>query len=814
MKGIDWQRIVEIALKKKIQRALIGLSLFLVLFGLIGYFTLPSIIRSQTEKLIADKLHRPVTLERITVNPYTLTVTVQKFKLMEPDGNTVFASFDELKVNSSIQSLFRLAPVIEELKLINPYFRVARNGDGRYNIDDIIAPPAVPAPTPSDTTLRLLVDKISIEGGSFAYDDAFSSRPINALIEKFDLAVNDVSVDLGKREASVAEVLSNSAQFTVKHHKGGASQPKAAVASARAASTPDKNDTPPFVAVIEKIAIANWRAQIEDHHPKKSAVTTVSNLSLDVQHLSTKPGEKGTLALKAAVNDTGSIAVNGTLAPTPLQAHLALDIKAADITALQPYFTEQVNLFITSAQLSANGSLALAQETSGAMGGAFTGNLLLGNVATVDKFNVDDFLRWQSLAINGVQAHLRPFSLAIDHIALDDFYARIIVNRKGRINLQDIVRSGKDKRLTDASETDDAKETQAATNTKTSRHLPGKTVTAPSPPITIGSVTLSNGKVLFTDNYITPHYTANLLGLGGTIAGLSSDAKSTASVALRGMVNSAPLQIRGKVNPLKDELFLDLKASVKGMELAPLSPYADKYAGYGIQKGQLSFAVSYKLDRRQLSAENRLVLDQLTFGEKVDSPSATTLPVTLAVALLRDRNGVIDINLPIRGSLDDPEFSVGGVIVQVVVNLLTKAATAPFSLLASALGGGEELSWIAFDAGQATILKQNEAKLTALAKALNDRPALKLEITGIVDPDSDSQGLVKAGLQRKRLLLLKAKITNDDLIALGNRRAQATKEWLVTKGGVPTERIFILASKVAAKDDSKPKSSRVDFSLK
>ena len=343
---------------------------------------------------------------------------------------------------------------------------------------------------------------------------------------------------------------------------------------------------------------------------------------------------------------------------------------------------------------------------------------------------------------------------------------------------------------------------------------------------------------------------------------------------MHGKVNSAPLSISGKVNPLKGDLLLDLKAEVKGMDLAPLSAYSGKYAGYGIEKGQLSFDVGYKVEDRKLTAENRLILDQLTFGSKVDSPQATKLPVLLAVSLLRDRNGVIDIKLPISGSLDDPQFSVGGIIVQVIVNLLSKAITSPFALLGSAFGGGEELAWLEFDPGRFAIPATGEKKLVTLAKALNDRPALKLEITGRTDPLIDKTGLARVSIDRKvralklkeevakgksisqenivvspaeypvllkrvykdedfkkprnligfqknlpvpemeKLMMANTKITDADLLALGNQRAQAVKEWLVTKGKVPVERIFILASKPIGKDAGKAKPNRVDFSLK
>jgi hypothetical protein len=301
-----------------------------------------------------------------------------------------------------------------------------------------------------------------------------------------------------------------------------------------------------------------------------------------------------------------------------------------------------------------------------------------------------------------------------------------------------------------------------------------------------------------------------------------------------------------------------------------------KYAGYGIERGKLSVNVKYKVENRKLAAENNIYLDQLTFGDKVDSPTATKLPVTLAVALLKDRNGVIDVNLPISGSLDDPQFSVGGIIVQVIVNLIVKAVTAPFALLGSLFGGGEELAYLEFAPGSAKLDKEDTGKLGNITKALTERPGLKLDVAGRVDPAADREGLKRGSIERKvkvqkfndlrregkapasadlvevdqaeyerylrraygdesfpkprnvigiakdlpvpemeTLMLTNAQVGDEDLRQLANARAQAAKEWLVSEGKIPEGRVFIVAPKLTAegiKDKGQP--TRVDFVLK
>ncbi len=259
-------------------------------------------------------------------------------------------------------------------------------------------------------------------------------------------------------------------------------------------------------------------------------------------------------------------------------------------------------------------------------------------------------------------------------------------------------------------------------------------------PLTVGRIELVRGNVQYSDFYIRPNYSANLTDVNGSISAMS--ATQSGNVAISAKVDgSSPVEISGRMNPLAHDLTLDLAGKAHDIDLPPLSAYSAKYAGYGITKGKLSFDVSYKVENRKLSANNRVILDQLTFGEHVDSPTATKLPVLLAVALLKDVHGVIDIDLPVEGSLDDPQFSVGGLIVKVIVNLLTKAVTAPFALLGAAFGGGEELSMIEFKPGVATLDPAADAKIDKLAKALTARPALRLDIGGHTDTAADSEAL-------------------------------------------------------------------------
>lgn len=833
------------------------------------------------------------------------------------------------EANKSIIKLPELTVTLKDAQLLSKRIEVAklaingieaditRNANQQFNFENLLTPPsaatantkkgtttattqtvaapaastpAAPAadkaePAKPEAAFSFALAELTIQNAALRFTDMQAAHPMQAKAEKFDLSVHKINVDTGSKLVSVDEVVSNKATFFLQQDKPRIDAGKAA-SLARSSKARGDAASAPYTIDVKKIGIDNWSARLEDRSLKRPAITTIEPLKLSMQNVSTRAGARGKLDLQAAVNKTGKVAISGDLGMAPLHTNLALDLQSVDIMQVQPYITDQINILLTRADISGKGTLQIDQGKNGELLGGFKGDLTLGNLGTVDKLSANEFLRWKSLHFGGMDVRLAPFALSIEQVALSDFFARIILDAKGRINLQDVKvadTGGVQKSVTQA-------EPNAATNAATTAApaaapakekvavLPPAKPASDIPPIKIKKLTLQGGHVRFTDNFIKPNYTANLMKFGGVVSGLSSDANSSANVNLKGQVNSAPLEIDGKINPLKGDLTMDIKAAVHGMELAPLSPYSGRYIGYGIEKGKLSFEVAYQVENRVLTAQNRLVLEQLTLGDKIESPTATNLPVNFALSLLRDRNGVIDINLPIGGSLDDPQFSVGGLIVKVIVNVITKAVTAPFTLLGSLFGGGEELSILEFDPGRARITDAGAAKLTSMSKLLLDRPALKLEITGRTDPETDREGLKKASIDRKvralklkdmvgrgesadttkltvtpqeypsllkrvykdadfkkprnmiglqkdipveemeNLLSTNATVSEDDLISLANRRAQAVKDWLTNEGKVPDTRIFILGSKSGnqgAKDDAaKAKANRVDFSLK
>jgi hypothetical protein len=271
---------------------------------------------------------------------------------------------------------------------------------------------------------------------------------------------------------------------------------------------------------------------------------------------------------------------------------------------------------------------------------------------------------------------------------------------------------------------------------------------APAMPMSIKRIVLKSGQANFADLSVKPNFATGIQNLEGTVVGLSSKPNSRAKVDLRGSVDAfAPVSISGEVNVLSAALYTDLTMSFKNIELSTFNPYSGKFAGYNISKGKLTTELHYKVDGRKLDAQHHIIVDQLEFGDKTESKDAVSLPVKLAVALLKDRDGVIDLNLPVTGSLDDPQFKLAPIIWKVFVHILEKAVTAPFALLGSLFGGGPDLQFVDFQPGAAELDPGATEKARTMVKALDSRPQLKIEIPIAVLGELDRPQLVEEKFQ-------------------------------------------------------------------
>jgi hypothetical protein len=533
----------------------------------------------------------------------------------------------------------------------------------------------------------------------------------------------------------------------------GAAAPGTASAAAVPANgavvttSPSAAATPPWKLEVREFALRDAGISAEDRTVQPAAKVLLAPLSLTVRGASLDLAKPVKVTLDTKINETGSLALDGELTPRPFAAAVEMKLAGVDLTAAQPYIAQRTAMVLRGGRLG--GALQVAY---GAAKPAIklTGDLYIEKLHTVDAALHDDLVNWERVDVRGLDVQQGPDRLEIADIAIRKPYARVIIESDTNLNVAKALKSPGA-----VGSIPTRPPTSAAAKAAPAKAVTVKTVLLRAPaaaepalPMAIKKIRVEEGRLDFADLSISPHFSAGIVGLQGSILGLSSNPKSRAKVDLRGQLDQfSPVSINGEVNVLSAALYSDLSMSFRNIELSIFNPYSGRWAGYDIAKGKLTTDMHYKVIDRKLDAEHHIVIDQLEFGEKTASKDAVSLPVKLAVALLKDRNGVIDLPLPVTGSLDDPKFRLAPIIWRVLVNLLEKAVTAPFALLGSLFGAGPELQFIDFQPGSNDLSAAESGKLKALVKALAERPQLKLEVPIAAVPNLDRPALVAAAFQ-------------------------------------------------------------------
>jgi hypothetical protein len=504
-------------------------------------------------------------------------------------------------------------------------------------------------------------------------------------------------------------------------------------------------------ATVHDVEFTNCAFQLEDLTTSRPARLDLDNIALSIKNISNLPGTNLTVDLSLRWNTNGAIKTVISVSLVPLSADIQFALDRLDFGTLDPYLESKFNLFIPDSQFGLHGQVQLRTPEGQLPEITFRGDTWIDGLRVVDGVIGEDLLKWNSVRVSGIEANVNPLAVAIKEIALDNVAARLVIETNRTINLLAALKPpGTTNTVADTNAPADTNVTVAAA---AKPETPTTNAAAPValPPISIGTIVISNNSASFTDRSLTPNVNMAVLEFGGTIAGISSAESGRADVNLSAKVDGVgPVDISGHINPFSKTETKDLKVTVKDFDLTPASPYSGKFAGYRIAKGKLNLDLAYDIIGRNLKSKNVITLDRFTFGDKVESPDATHLPVRLAIALLKDRNGQILLDVPVEGSLDDPKFRVGRVVWHTILNILSKAATSPFSLLGALVGGaGEELSYQDFTPGSAILTPANEKKLDSLVKALYERPGLQLEIAGSIDPEADRDALRRANLDKQ-----------------------------------------------------------------
>jgi len=838
---------------------------FASIFGytLIGFFLLPYIIKAHVIPRVAEQLHRPVLIEDVEVNPFSLSLRATGFEIREVDESPVMG-FEELFINLQASSLFRRAYVFDSIRLTFPYVSAVVSKEGRLNLLDLLpadkgpqpaappqadkAPSQIPAieigefeiaqgivefrddskpkpyaleivpihialknfytkpggdnsyafsaelgkgetltwqgtislePIRSEGTLSLSGVKLATfwqyvrdqynfdltagilqAEGRYRFDTATSPPDLRVFktgVHLSDIRLNEkgeddpikviptldvegFDLDLRGRKIAIESVTmadgtdrvwinaDKSVNFAtifnpVKTHSTAESSPS----SPTSASAVPGEQGGSCTILIRDARVTNHTIHFEDRSlpfPMRADITSLSAGTHDFVF-----PFKGSIPLTAEykLNRTGVVRVEGQIVAKPFQLDMEVGVKNIELQPFQPYLETFSRISIDSGSIDLNGQVHIAVEHPRAPFLTYRGNLSVKALAIADRERGDEVASMKRFSLNTIQLTLDPTSLSIREVGLEEPAVHLVVQSDGSLNLANL-------RSTEAPSTP-TDQTPAPTQ---------KSKTAPVP-VTIGTVKLLKAAVTFRDETVQPPASTGLSDFTGTIKGLSSKQIARADVDLAGRVDRvAPLKIAGTINPLSEDAFTDLAITFDNLDLTTGGPYSRKYVGYELSKGKLSFDLKYKVSQKLLEAENKVVVDQLTFGEKTDSPDATSLPVPFAVALLQDRNGKIEIDLPIRGDLNDPDFKYGRVLLSTLGNLLTKMVASPFALIGKLVPGGsdgEALQYLEFEPGSATLAGEEIKKIDVLAKALEERPGLRLDVAGTADPALDGKAL-------------------------------------------------------------------------
>ena len=488
--------------------------------------------------------------------------------------------------------------------------------------------------------------------------------------------------------------------------------------------TSDKEEAP-WVLELAEFKIDNYALQFKDYTTTKPVSLNLSELNFSMTDFNNQPGTRLPLSFSSRFNKNGRIEISGHSITEPFKTDLDITISQVGIDSFEPYINQSARLDVIGGFFNTKGKLAISQAKQADLKLNYQGNITIKGLHTRDHILKQDFLKWQQLSLNGLDFNLQPGQLTIKSINLDKPYARVTIKKDKTTNISDVI----------VAETPDQK---PKPSNKESTPFAYK----------INQFKITGGESDFSDYSLILPFVVNLNDLEGAIDNISSNSKAMIKIGLDGKAfDLSPVKIQGSLNTDLDEL--DIAMHYKSFPLPFLSPYMVEFSGDKIEKGKMSLDLRYQVRNNKLTATNDLVIDQFELGEKVDNPDAVNLPLRLAAVLLRDKDGRITINMPVEGSMDDPEFSVGRLVLDVFINLLTKIAASPFTAIASFLKSDADFSVVTFAAGNAEINAEQGKKLDELATALVQKQELSLEVKGIAYINQDWPAMNEIALKDK-----------------------------------------------------------------
>lgn len=594
------------------------------------------------------------------------------------------------------------------------------------------------------------------------YSDASRATPISL---EADLAMSLAggSLDLGRQEASIKRLALTGGGVTFAQTPASPgkaadrkkARPETGQEATQAEAGPARKR--PWKLALNHFAVSGFRLGFVDQKSKPPLAYDLTDLRAEVKDFGSTGGRPVSFEAQAGIRQGGSASLSGTMSQSDGQLgqiKAQVSIAQLNLRPLASLVTEHAALTLVSGDLSANTHLLYAtdgpQPSLTVEGEARIGKLLLNEENTGERF-----LAWKELAASGLDFGLNPDRLTIKEVRLREPGAKIIIFKDKSLNLAKVRRQENEA---------ESEET-------------GK----PPFPVAVERVRLENGVVDFADLSLVLPFATRIEQCKGAATGISTKPASHASLRFEGRVGEfGQARAGGSLTPSNPKQFTDIRVAFRNVAMTPLSPYSATFAGRAIASGKLNLDLEYKIKDSELLGENTVVLEDFTLGERVESPSAMDLPLDLAIALLTDSEGKIDIAVPIRGNIDHPEFSYGQVIRQALFNLLAKVATAPFRALAALFGGhSENMDAVLFEPGRAELTPPEQEKLKKVAEALGKRKQLQLTVHGGFEPGLDGAALKSAQVRRALAQKLGVKLEPDEdpgPVAYDNAKTQRALE--------------------------------------
>ncbi|RBW51976.1 DUF748 domain-containing protein [Marinobacter sp. F3R11] len=640
---------------------------------------------------------------------------------------------------------------------------------------------------------RLLVEDLAM---------APDTQSEQARLTAGSIAIDDIGFDLNAREASVGQISLEQPDIALARNKAGEIDWLGALSSVAETDEMSGSGTElpepeaaeqPFHWSLGGISLSGGRVLWQDQQPEAPAELALEQLSLTTGGIDSGMEDPMSYQLQTALASGGELSLNGQLTPQPFTLEMALSGSDILLAALEPYLQEAANLAVVDGKLGLDGNLDLDGQQE-PLTGTFSGTAEVSGLNLQLPGSNEKMISWQTLQLAPIEYNVYPARLEIGTVTLTKPAINLVRNTNSLHNIEQIV---------SRTETDEASAAPEQSAAETSQFI-----------FRIGQLMIEDGGLDYTDRTLDPAFTTSLDQLNGTVTGLSNISPQQGKVALSGRVgNSASVVFDGTIGTLGTEETSDLKLEMKDLSLPALSPYFGRYLGYSVDSGKLELDLDYEISGTQIKASNRVVMDRLELGQAIASEEAVNAPVKLGLALLRDGDGVIEVNLPVSGDLASPDFSVGQVVMRAFVNLLAKAATSPFGVLGSIaeLAGlsGEELGQVSFEPGTTRLAPGEPEKLAVLAEALLDRPDLLLNIRGGASPSVDGLVLLRDEMAasqgaelseqewadaREAYLAGNRTLAPEALNNLASARGTALLELLRDTHKVPSNQLFMLDS--------------------